>query len=93
MRASNGTRVAGISLIENTLTRYPGIRQMQLVQDSIDHVQVNLVRGEQYGPDTEAAMRGILGQSLGEDIQVDILLVDQITQEKNGKYRFSICQV
>src|SRR6185436_11340307 len=33
LKRRDGSRVAGISLIENTLTKIPGIDQMQIVQD------------------------------------------------------------
>src|SRR6185369_2132777 len=38
------SRVAGVSLVERTLTAFAGIGQMQIVQDSIDQLTLNIVR-------------------------------------------------
>lgn len=93
LRAESGFRVQGISIIENTLTKLPGIRQMQVVQEEPLRLQVHLVPGPGWGPEvaTElvATLRGILGQGM----QVDLLPGERIPQEKNGKYRFTICRL
>ncbi len=92
--ALDGSRVAGISLIENTLTRFDGIRQMQLVQDEPGRVVVNVVRGRSYDAETErqlvSALQGYLG---GDGMRVDVAPCERIAQEANGKYRFAICRV
>jgi hypothetical protein len=36
-----------------------------------------------------ATLRGIMGQGMG----IDLRPTDRIPQEKNGKYRFTICRV
>ncbi len=91
--AVDGSRVAGISLIENTLTRYSGLRQMQLVQDRRHRLTANVVPGPDYGDETAAALVDILRASLGDGMGVEIRLVERIAQERSGKYRFSICTV
>lgn len=93
LRAEGGFRVQGISIIENTLTKLPGIRQMQIVQEEPLRLQVHLVPGPGWGDDvaTElvATLRGILGQGMA----VDLFPAERIPQEKNGKYRFTICRL
>ena len=91
--AENGDRVAGISIIENSLTRIPGIRQMQLVQDVPCRVQVNLVPGPGYGDEVEAELISALRKMLGVGFSVQVKRVDAIPPEKSGKYRFSICRL
>jgi len=91
--AESGSRVAGISLIENTLTRLPGIRQMQLVQDRRDRVQANLVPGTGYDSVVKEELVSSLRSYLGQSCDVDIVEVDKIPQDKSGKYRFSICRI
>ena len=92
--AADGSRVAGISLIENTLTRFPGIGQLQVVQESRSRLTVNLVRAAGWREETVdalvASFRGALGDG---DLAVDMNYVDRIPREANGKYRFSICRV
>lgn len=91
--ARDGARVAGISLIENTLTRYPGIRQLQLVQETRTRVVVNLAPADGYGEPTARGLTETLQRSLGADVAVEIRLVERIAQEASGKYRFAICKV
>jgi phenylacetate-CoA ligase len=88
----DGSRVAGISLIENSLTDLPGIDQMQIVQETLDHVTLRVVPGAGFTPDVEAALtRYFEGQFPGAAIALE--RVTAIAQEANGKYRFSICRV
>ena len=88
----DGSRVAGISLIENSLTDLPGIDQMQIVQDSLDLVTLRVVRGRDFTPAVERDLTQYFeGQFPGTRVVVDH--VTAIAQEANGKYRFSICRV
>jgi len=91
--AADGARVAGISLIENTLTKLPGIKQMQIVQERKQHALVRLVPGDGYSEQTEAHLGKNLKHFLGENFDLDFDLVDDIAPEANGKYRFSICRI
>ncbi len=90
---SDGSRVAGISLIERTLTLIDGIKQMQIVQNDIDDFVLNLVPGANFGPDTERRLRDEFKASFGPAIRLTVLLVDEIARVGSGKYRFSICNV
>jgi len=91
--ATDGHRVAGISIIENTLTRLPGIQQMQVVQESAQDLVVNLVAAPEYDARTEAVLVSSLQEYLGSEVTVAINRVAQIPQEKSGKYRFTICRI
>ncbi len=91
--ATDGHRVSGISIIENTLTRLPGIQQMQVVQEEALLLQVNLVAGPDYGTETEAQLAASLQEYLGSEVEVQVKLVTQILQEESGKYRFTICRI
>lgn len=93
LAAADGSRVAGISLIEKTLTRFPGIAQMQIVQPEIAAVDVNLVPGPGFGPETAAAVAGALRSALGNGLTVRFHPVAEIPREPSGKFRFSICLV
>lgn len=93
MVATDGHRVAGISIIENTLTRLPGIQQMQVVQEEARRLVVNLVPGTDFGPETEAALVSALQDYLGSEVAVEVVQVARIPQEESGKYRFTICRI
>ena len=89
----DGSRVAGISLIENTLTHFDGINQLQIVQEQIKGLCLNLVPGSDYSTDTEKALHDYFAKLWGADADIRIFLTDAILPEKSGKYRFSICRV
>ena len=91
--AADGHKVAGISIIENTLTKLPGIQQMQVVQEEARLLQVNLVPGPDYGPDTETQLVTSLQEYLGAAVAVQVTKVKRIPQEESGKYRFTICRI
>ncbi|RLC11164.1 MAG: phenylacetate--CoA ligase family protein [Deltaproteobacteria bacterium] len=91
--ATDGHKVAGISIIENTLTRLPGIKQMQVVQEEALRLQVNLVPGPEYGPETEVRLVASLQEYLGTEVGVQVTQVARIPQEESGKYRFTICRI
>lgn len=93
LRATDGSRVAGISLIENTLTKLPGIAQMQIVQNELDAVRINLVPAQGFGEDVERELAATLRGALGAAMKVEVVQVARIPQEPSGKYRFSICRV
>lgn len=91
--AEGGYRVQGISIIENTLTRLPGIRQMQIVQDEPLRLVVNLVPGPGWGGEVRQALVTSLREILGQGMALDLQVGERIPQEANGKYRFTICRV
>lgn len=89
----DGTHVAGVSLIENTLTKWPGIDQMQLVQDSINDIRIYLVPGEDYSDAIQSKLTDYFTQLFGDGTCIQIEEIDEIFPEKSGKYRFAICKV
>ena len=91
--AEGGYRVQGISIIENTLTKLPGIRQMQIVQDEPLRLQVNLVPGPGWGDDVARELTDTLRGIMGQGMAIELYPADRIAQEKNGKYRFTICRI
>ncbi len=91
--ATDGSRVAGVSLIERTLTRFTGIRQLQLVQEAHGAALANVVPGDGWCDEIRERLVSELCEHLGRDFTVQISEVDRIPQERNGKYRFSVCRL
>ncbi len=89
----DGTKVAGISLIENTLTKFPGIDQMQVVQNSIQKIRLNVVPGREYSSNTEKTLISYFKETFGKGVDITIDLTKEIKPETSGKYRFSICRI
>lgn len=89
----DGSKVAGISLIENTLTKLPGIDQMQIIQEAMDDLQVRVVPGESFNDQVAAELVQYFKTLLGDTAKVRVETVPCIEPEPSGKYRFSICKV
>lgn len=89
----DGTKIAGISLIENTLTKIPGIDQMQIIQNAIDHVSLNIVPGKAFNEARQRDLKTYFENCFDQKINVTIKKTDYIRPEKSGKYRFSICKI
>jgi phenylacetate-CoA ligase len=93
LKRPNGSLVAGVSLVERTLTAIPGIEQMQLVQDRLDALCVNVVKSPQFTNETERALRDELGAVFGPQVSLDVRYVPELDRTRAGKYRFAICNV
>ncbi len=89
----DGSRVAGVSLIENTLTKIPGIDQMQIIQDTLELITLNVVEGKAFNEERRASLRAYFQNLFGDGAVVEVNPVKVIMPEKSGKYRFSICKV
>lgn len=89
----DGVKIAGVSLIENTLTKISGIDQMQLVQESLENIEVNLVVSPSYEKPQEEELMSYLADLFHNRADIQMHYVDEIKSEANGKYRFSICKI
>ena len=92
LKRKDGTRVAGVSLIENSLTKFAGIEQLQIVQDSLELIRLRVVPDASFnGP-----VRGQLVDYFADTFPgcaVQVEMVGEIQREANGKHRFAICHV
>lgn len=89
----DGTRVAGVSLIENTLTKIPGIEQMQIIQESLEFIRIRLVPGSRLDQGRRLELVKYFETLFGPGTDVQIEIVPTIRPEKTGKYRFAICKI
>ena len=89
----DGTRVAGVSLIENTLTRIPGIFQMQIIQESRSAIILRIVPDPHFDQSSEEELSRYFQSLFGKEASVKIEYVPRIKPEISGKYRFSICRL
>jgi phenylacetate-CoA ligase len=93
LKKADGGQVAGVSLVERTLTKIPGIEQMQLVQEKLHEIIINRVKGPEYTVVTDQELLLEFTHVFGENVTITIHDVEKIPQEKSGKYRFSICKL
>jgi phenylacetate-CoA ligase len=93
LKRHDGSLVAGVSLVERTLTAIPGLEQMQVVQPAIDQIVLNVVRAPDFSPATEVALLAEFRAVFGPGIDIRANYLERIPQERSGKYRFSICKI
>jgi phenylacetate-CoA ligase len=90
--AKNGTVMHGLSLIY-IVRDLPGVRQFKIVQESLDLTRILLVTDAAFDtahlPDIERGAKA----RLGEEVTVEVQLVDEIPPEKSGKYRYVVSRV
>lgn len=93
LKKPDGGQVAGVSLVERTLTKIPGIEQMQLVQEQLHEIIINRVKGSEYNDQTDKLLIEEFQLVFDSSVRLTINDVEKIPQEKSGKYRFSICKI
>lgn len=89
----DGSLVAGVSLVERTLTAVAGLEQLQIVQEGLSEFRLHAVRMPGYGDDSERQLVGALREVFGADIRVRVDYGPSLPQQRSGKYRFAICKV
>ncbi len=89
----DGGLVAGVSLIEKTLTALPGLLQMQLEQNELRTIDVRVVTNADFDQGTETRLRQELFAAFGPDTTFRVQRVEAIVPTGRGKYRFSICNI
>jgi phenylacetate-CoA ligase len=93
LKRPDGSLVAGVSLVERTLTAIPGIEQMQLVQDELHKLCVKVVKDSSFNEASEHKLQNEFREVFGAEITVEIQYVPALEQTQSGKYRFAICNV
>lgn len=93
LKRPDGSLVAGVSLVERTLTAICGIEQMQLVQDDLHHIHAKVVKDSHFSMDSETKLRNELQSVFGKGVAIEIQYVQALGQTRMGKYRFAICNV
>jgi phenylacetate-CoA ligase len=90
---ADGALIAGVSLVERTLTAIPGLEQMQIVQEAIGRFSLMTVAAGESTREAEEALKSEIRSVFGRDVDVQVEWVERIPQETSGKYRFSISKV
>jgi phenylacetate-CoA ligase len=93
LRRRDGSMVAGISLVEKTLTAIEGIEQLQIIQNRLDEFVLNVVPAARYDQESERELRQVMHDVFGSDSRIEVVKVGRLSQERNSKYRFSICKI
>jgi phenylacetate-CoA ligase len=87
--AADGTVLHGLSLIY-ILRDLPGIQAFKVVQESQALTRVLLVVDGEFSKASIATIVEGFKRRLGQDVEVQVQLVDDIPAEKSGKFRYII---
>ncbi len=90
--AQDGTVMHGLALIY-VLRDLPAVAGFRIVQESLSLTRVQVVPGDGFSPDTEAAIRRGLQARLGPGVTIELETVVQIAAERSGKHRYVISKV
>jgi phenylacetate-CoA ligase len=88
-----GEYISGISLTENFAQQIPGLAQLQIIQEDIDHFVYNVVRGPGFDDRSMSRIAELTDKRFGPTAQYECCFVDKIPQEPSGKYRFCISKI
>jgi phenylacetate-CoA ligase len=90
--AKNGTVMHGLSLIY-IVRDLPGVRQFKIIQESLDLTRILLVTDPSFDMENLPNIQQGAKARLGDEVEVDVRLVDEIPPEKSGKYRYVVSKV
>ena len=85
--AADGTIMHGLAVVY-PIRDIPGIASFKVVQETLQRVVVQIVPGENCGPDVETRISTGIKARLGQSVDVEVLRVGDIPREKSGKYRY-----
>lgn len=88
-----GTLVSGISLTDHFNTKIPGIAQLQIVQETVDHFLFRIVKDNEFAEAGFHKLRSLVAEHFGLEAQYECEFVEQIPKEPSGKFRFCISKV
>ena len=90
--AQDGTVIHGLALIY-ILRDLPGIAAFKIVQESLELVRVEIVKGEGYTDSNEKAIDEVFKSRLGGAVNVEFDYCAEIQPERSGKFRYVISKV
>lgn len=90
--ASDGTQIHGLSLIY-ILREVESIESFKIVQESISATSVFIVPAEGYSREVEAEIISAFKARLGNDVLIAINIVNSISAEASGKFRYVTSKV
>jgi phenylacetate-CoA ligase len=90
--AADGRVMHALAVIY-VLRAVPGIEQFKCIQHALDHMEVQIVPGANWNEATRNAVVSGLQARLGETLQVELRMLDEIPPEASGKHRYVVSHV
>jgi phenylacetate-CoA ligase len=90
---TNGRAVGGTFWTLLLRTAIEGIKQFQVVQETMSEINIKVVPEETFEEGQRDILIKRIREYLGEDMNINFQMVDKIPLTKSGKYRFVISKV
>lgn len=89
---SNGNMVGGTfwTLLKHKIK---GWGKFQIIQDKLNHVKVIVEDNREINDDFEVELKKIINEKLGNDMDIEITLVDKIPLTNTGKHRWIVSKI
>ena len=92
IQAKDGTLMHGLALIY-VLREIPEIKQFKIVQESLDKTQILIAADQTISEEIKAIIQQKIKQRLGETVEVEVIQMDKIPNEKSGKFRYVVSNI
>ena len=92
IRSRDGRIVPG-EFFPHMLKDVTGVRRFQVIQRSLDCVDMTLVRGDGFDESASAYIRRETAKVLGESVTLNLIFADTIALGTNGKFRVTISEL
>lgn len=89
----DGTFIPTVAFTGRVIKEHLGIEKLQIIQKDFEHLQLNIVKGEQYSDRALVNLEEELCQFMRERLSFDVRFVDKILPEKSGKILFCKSEV
>jgi phenylacetate-CoA ligase len=90
---ANGDRVPGVSLTNRVLQVCPGLKKVQVIQETIECFRVRYVPGPGFATTDLDLLGKNLGRFFPQPLSITFEKVGDIERERSGKTRFCISRV
>lgn len=88
-----GGRIISPRVFTNLMHSFSGITSFKIIREKEDYFTVELVKGKDFSEEIIRQIEAGFKQVLGEDIQIETKIVDEITREESGKLQSVVSRV
>ncbi len=89
----NGNHLTGTFWTILLRERIDGIHDFRLIQKRKDKIKIEIVKDDRFDKKEERKLLKIISQKCGESMDMDLIEVDRIENERSGKKRFVVSDV
>ncbi|TBR36179.1 MULTISPECIES: phenylacetate--CoA ligase family protein [Dyella] len=92
IRTPDGRYLPG-EFFPHLLKEVPGVQRFQLVQRRLDRLDLSIVPGSAFNADSLAFIRAEAGKVLGQEVELQCHMVDDIPLTPSGKLRVTVSEL